>query len=322
MTHHDERTTDRLAELLQHSGPRPAPSAKGIESARAAAYEAWQSDVHLVKRRAIVRNAVFALATAAVLAIAVARYPSSEVAQDAPPLRVATIEGSNRTVQINEVVRTGSDLSRLRLSNGVELRLDTDTEIRFSAPAAVTLDRGALYVDTGSSGAGSRAGRSVEIRTAAGIARDIGTRFEVRLIADAMRVRVRDGLVQLERNGEAHTAQRGIEVLAGPTGVTQRTVPIAGTDWNWIALAAAPFNVEGKTLSAFLEWASREGGWEIRFSDQAVRTSTAAIVLHGSIAGLTPDQAMETILPTCGLAHRIDGSVVTITRAARSGDKQ
>ena len=39
-------------------------------------------------------------------------------------------------------------------------------------------------------------------------------------------------------------------------------------------------------------------------------------VLRGSIDGLTPEQALEAILPTCGLAHRIANGTVTIDRGS------
>jgi ferric-dicitrate binding protein FerR (iron transport regulator) len=301
MTTQDENTTDRVAELLHHSGPRPAPSMKGFEAARAEAHAAWQADLRLARKRQRVQMGIFALATAAVVVLAVRYYESPRV-------------------NVNDVFRTGADeRTRLMLANGVELRLDVDTEIRFAGETTLALERGAVFVDTGSSHA---AGPSVEIRTAAGVARDIGTKFEVRVLANTTRVRVREGIVHLTHGGSTHTARPGTELVAGVAGVTQHDVPIAGPDWNWVALAAAPFSVEGKTLAQFLEWAAREGGWEILFADDALRQSSSTIVLHGSIAGLTPGQALDTILPTCGLTHRIERNVVTVQAAARSGDRK
>ena len=70
------------------------------------------------------------------------------------------------------------------------------------------------------------------------------------------------------------------------------------------------------TLSVFLDWVAREGGWTIRFADEALRRSAPSIVLRGSIDGLTPEQALEAILPTCGLTHRIANGTVTIDRGS------
>jgi ferric-dicitrate binding protein FerR (iron transport regulator) len=232
----------------------------------------------------------------------------------------ATVEGSHATLNVNDAFRTGAnERTRLTLANGVELRLDAATDIRFPAQAAIALERGGIFVDTGSSHV---PGRSVEIRTATGVARDIGTRFEVRVMDGATRVRVREGIVQLSQGDATHTAARGVELVANASGVARHEVSPVGADWNWIALAAAPFDVEGQTLPQFLDWVARESGWEIRFSDEALRRSTSTIVLHGSIAGLSPAQALDTILPTCGLTHRIDRDVVTIRTAARAGDRQ
>ena len=126
----------------------------------------------------------------------------------------------------NAAVRTErGGRATLRLANGVELRLDAGTEVRFPAAAAVALDRGGIFVDTGAAGAERR----VEIRTSAGIARDVGTAFEVRMVADAMRVRVRDGLVNLESGGAIHQAGRAVELIADQSGVARRPVALDGS---------------------------------------------------------------------------------------------
>ena len=313
---HDE-PTDRLAQLLQQSGPRPVPSRQGFDTAREEARAMWQADLRRRKQRHRARIAAFGLATAAILVIAVLRYRPSDAPQ---PVLAATVEGSHATLNVNDVLRTGAnERTRLTLTNGVELRLDADTAIRFPAQAAIALERGGIFVDTGSSHV---SGRSVEIRTATGVARDIGTRFEIRVMEGATRVRVRDGVVQLSQGGVTHTAARGVELIANASGVARNESSPIGTDWNWLALAAAPFDVEGKTLPQFLDWVARESGWEIRFVDESLRRSTSTIVLHGSIAGLSPEQALDTILPTCGLAYRIDRDVVTIRPAARAEDRQ
>jgi hypothetical protein len=74
--------------------------------------------------------------------------------------------------------------------------------------------------------------------------------------------------------------------------------------------------VDGKTLPVFLDWVAREGGWTIRFADEALRRAASSIVLRGSIDGLTPEQALEAILPTCGLTHRIANGTVTVDRGS------
>ena len=336
MSDDHDRPADRLAGLLRLAGPRPSPPPERMDQARAAAREAWQQELQIArfaKRRRIVRLSMIGLAAAAGLIIAVLVRRAGDAAPAAGAVAARLEEGAvlvdhgplsrGGAIRANATVSTDAGRrATLRLGNGAELRLDADSAVRFPAGAAagtVALDRGALFVNTGSTAAERR---SVEIRTAAGVARDIGTSFEVRVIGDATRVRVRDGIVQLVplvRSGgdaAAHNAGRGVELLATGTGVARRDVGTSGPEWNWIALAAPPLEVDGKTLPVFLDWVAREGGWTIRFADEALRRSASSIVLRGSIDGLTPEQALEAILPTCGLAHRIANGTVTIDRGS------
>ena len=70
--------------------------------------------------------------------------------------------------------------------------------------------------------------------------------------------------------------------------------------------------MEGHTLESFLGWVTRETGLEATFVDAAVAESAPDVVLHGSIEGLRPDQALEAVLPTCGLQHRVSGGNLMI----------
>jgi hypothetical protein len=58
----------------------------------------------------------------------------------------------------------------------------------------------------------------------------------------------------------------------------------------------------GLSVVAFLDWVSGETGFTIRFADREVEQLAAATILHGNIAGLSPGEAPEVILPSCRLA--------------------
>ena len=80
--------------------------------------------------------------------------------------------------------------------------------------------------------------------------------------------------------------------------------------------------MEGKTLGAFLDWVSREGAWTVTFADRRFSEAARATVLHGRpdlLKGLTPAEALDVVLPTCGLRHRIDGHRVVIERETSAG---
>jgi hypothetical protein len=65
-------------------------------------------------------------------------------------------------------------------------------------------------------------------------------------------------------------------------------------------------DIEGKTLREFLDWVARERGVRIRFENPALEARAPSIVLHGSLDGMTLEQATETVFLTSGLTHRWD----------------
>ena len=60
------------------------------------------------------------------------------------------------------------------------------------SPSEIELSAGAVYIDTGSESA------RFAVRTPLATARDLGTQFEVRLLDDTLRLRVRSGIVELK----------------------------------------------------------------------------------------------------------------------------
>ena len=173
----------------------------------------------------------------------------------------------------------------------------------------MVLERGAIYVD---SGPGRDAG-FLEVRTPFGIARDIGTRFEVKLTGAAVRVRVRDGLVRLTRGAASHEARPGdVLTLDRSGGLARRAVPAYGADWAWAAALAKPFELEGRLLREFLDWIATENAWQLRFDDAAVERKAAIARLSGSIRGLSSEEALAVVLPTVGVEYRLADGTLTI----------
>jgi ferric-dicitrate binding protein FerR (iron transport regulator) len=214
------------------------------------------------------------------------------------------------------VLRDGSWLetaldgrAALRLASGHAVRLDVDTRLRFLGESVLALERGALYADSHE----ALAGASLEIRTPFGVARDIGTRFELRLHLASLRVRVRDGLVNVTRRGETHEARTGAELTLHASGRVERgTVPAFGPHWQWSLEIAPAFDIEGRSLREFLQWVSLETGLRLRFRDPAVARGTASVTLSGSVEGLSPDDALGVVLPTSGLRHSVSGGVLMV----------
>ena len=141
----------------------------------------------------------------------------------------------------------------------------------------------------------------------------MGTRYEVRLADAAMHVRVRDGLVAVERDGTRWTTGAGEAlVLPGSGTPSRQQIGTTGSEWSWADRLSAPFVLEGATAVAFLDWVSREQGWQWEIADAALRARASRILLHGSIEGLTPEEALAAVLPASGLTYRREGTRLLI----------
>jgi ferric-dicitrate binding protein FerR (iron transport regulator) len=160
------------------------------------------------------------------------------------------------------------------------------------------------------------------VRTAVAIARDVGTQFEVRLVPNlttsglAIRVRVRTGIVELEQDGRLASGRAGTEVTFSSAGTISRPIPAYGPAWDWTASLAPTLDIEGHTLSVFLERFAHEHGWELRYADAALARDASGIVLHGSVAGLAPADAVHVAITTSGLRYRLDNGQLVVLRGS------
>jgi ferric-dicitrate binding protein FerR (iron transport regulator) len=146
-----------------------------------------------------------------------------------------------------------------------------------------------------------------------GIVRDIGTQFEVRLAPDRMRVRVREGRVDLQHGGATHSAEAGMELDADAQGgVTPHSIARNGTEWDWVVRAAPPIHLDGRTLAEVVASVTRDEGVTPVWSDAASRNA-ASMRLHGDVP-LTAVEALDTALVASGLTARTDGDRLIIKR--------
>ncbi|HVE65380.1 MAG TPA: FecR family protein, partial [Thermoanaerobaculia bacterium] len=204
----------------------------------------------------------------------------------------------------------------LRMAGGASVRLDSGTRAELLSPFLVALERGGVYVDTG--GPAAR-GADVSVRTAAGLFRSIGTQFEVRADDGAVtRLKVREGRVRFERGRESLSAEAGQALAVRGDGTPERDhTAIDGPGWDWV-LASAPMpDIEGATVRKFLDWLVRERGWRLEIADPETAALVDSVVLHGSIAHLTPAQAPDVVLPSSGLGYRVSGGRLVVFVAGK-----
>jgi ferric-dicitrate binding protein FerR (iron transport regulator) len=145
-----------------------------------------------------------------------------------------------------------------------------------------------------------------------------GTQFEVRVGVATVRVRVREGGVVLADDRGSWPAPAGHElVLAAGGRVARSEVPLHGEAWSWVQEIAPPFVLEGRTLGEFLSWVARETGRQVRWQDPERATEKGGTSLHGSLDGMSPEESLAAVLPTCDLAHRMEDDVVLLFDHAR-----
>lgn len=331
---------DHIGPLLRLAGPREAVPADRMRRVKAAVHTEWRQQTRARSRRITVSWSLGAFATAALILVGVRLAVRDNPPVESPRYDLATVETLNGAVrlvsasergaagptlfQIGDRIRegdvvdtTGGSLAGLRLSSGTSVRVDRGTRLRWLSDTTLVLDKGAIYVDSG----GGHGARSLEVHTAVGVARDIGTRFEVRFSGSALRVRVRDGLVRLSQSRQSHEAKPGDELtLDGNGSVVRRAVPVYGADWAWAVALARPFDIEGQSLRSFLDWITGENGWQLQFANTDIEQKSLTTTLHGSIQGLTPDEALAAVLPTVGVEHRLEDGVLLI-RLSTGGTK-
>ncbi len=234
--------------------------------------------------------------------------------------RLSVGDGADRlgpgatVVARNALGTNGTSAAALRMNNGIALRLDRDTRAVMISATRLRLERGALYVDA----TGAPDAEFLEVETALGVARDIGTIYQVREDAATVRVQVRRGRVAVRNEGGRHEVDAGSQLTLSPDGsVETSAVELYGPDWSWIYAAAPAFALEEATLESYLDWLGRETGWYVRFT-AADRETLLGTRLHGSLEGIAPEQTPELVLPTCGLSHRLEGGTLIVEPEAPS----
>jgi len=347
---------DDVRELLELAGARQPLPPEDLARLTAAGRAAWLSGLKASApvdearvdeptvaapparpRRRLVAG-LAALAATVALAIGVSRWRDATVPipphvatveAAAPGATIATGGGTTLPLEVGSAVPPGALLRTgpgpegslaLRLAGGTALRIAAASEARIAAADAVDLARGALYVDTGGAQRdGGQHGGAVVVRTDLGVARDIGTRFAVRLVEGggrALRVQVRDGAVAVERSSSREVAAAGEELtLRGDGAVERRHIDSFGEPWEWVLRAAPSFDVRGRSVIELLDWVSRETGWRVRFEDPELAEAATRIRIGGSIGHLRADRAPAAVLPGAGLTSELRDGTLVVRRA-------
>ncbi|HYK06075.1 MAG TPA: FecR family protein [Thermoanaerobaculia bacterium] len=277
----NEENDDTVAKLVRMAGRRPQMDPERIARVREAVHDEWQ--------RGLTRKRRWRYGMAAAAAIA------ATVAGAVLLLRPEVEVRPHITLVARQLETQGNFVSHDW--NGATLRLDANTRVIVAGDTA-TLERGAIYYSS------ERSTKRVRISTPLGDVRDVGTQFEVRLDPGTLRVRVREGLIELRGT----TAGAGTQLIATATTLTQQPIAVHGDTWSWVERAAPPIALEGQTLGSIVDRIAREKGLGVRW-----HTAARDVVLHGNLP-LTIDEALDAATAAAGVSYRVEGDELVVTR--------
>jgi ferric-dicitrate binding protein FerR (iron transport regulator) len=332
-TRNSKNHGDEVATLIRLAGQRPAIPEDRIERVREAAHATWRRETRRRSRNRYVWGAAALAAAASIIFVVVyLRLPAEPVLQAGvggcqqvqllageAEIRESATAGSFSSgapaataAQPLSCVLSTSEIGRaaVLLPSGHSLRLDQSTKVRLADTRTMTLDSGAIYL---ASAAGGPSGEPLDVHTPFGLVHEIGTQFEVRLTDHAVRVRVREGAIVLRHDGGDHQVEVGTELELDSDGsISTREIPTHGAGWSWLSGITPMLDLEGRTARTFLDWVAREQGWKLAFADDALASSAETIVVAGDIRGMTIEQALEAVLPSCQMAHRISEGTLLV----------
>ena len=337
---------EALEGLLRNMSPVAEPPPEVRERIRKAVAAEWRATISPapVATRRWQRPALAVAASLAIAAIALGVVtdhwrPSTPAAPTlatlvriSGPVEAAQGERSEsrwRPVVEGQPLAVGQDLvtgpggkAALALPRGVSLRLDADTRIRLVAIDRVVVSRGAVYLDAGVQSAAGADG--IRIDTPFGTTRHLGTQYEVRVLPAAMRVSVREGRVESAPSAAVGArpvvAQAGERLVVGINGgVARSTVSPRDSGWSWITDVTPPYSIEDRHLDDFLAWVCRETGRELHFATADAEATARSIILRGSVAGLSPDEALSAVMATTSLTYEEqDGRLIVLAGERRA----
>lgn len=318
-----ERESDVVESLIRTAGRRAEPPEDAYRQVFAAANNALRDKVS--RRQERLWGLWAGAAAVLVLAIALMMQWTPPLLQREQLARVVRVIGSAEQatgdiwrplgesgvpLSSGMKLRTLADgRAALMLSGGTSLRLAADTEVMLDAPGRLYIRTGTVYLDSGARAPEPR----LEVVTPAGTARELGTQFELQIAGSALRLRVREGSVAIDRDGRSLTGGAGEQItFDGLGGVSRAAIAPDSADWQWAEAIAPTPDMDGKPAAALITWVARETGRRLRYESAIVEQRAATVILHGNIRHLEPLAALEAMLATTDLECVLLGDTMEI----------
>jgi ferric-dicitrate binding protein FerR (iron transport regulator) len=298
-------------------------SAERLASIGAATLREWRAATTVARRRRQTRWIALAAAVVGATIGTVRLLPSaaeapvlgSLVRVDGPAPEISAGLFRHRILDPGDRLRSGDSVTTrgpalVALERGGTLRLAPGSVFEVQGQNALDLQRGTIYLEL-PPGRGDSV--PVTIQTAAGRVQHIGTQFEVASFGGDVRIRVREGRIRFIAATGAVVADAGTELLVSAAGTqSRRAMPTYGRDWLWIAALAPDYELENKRLIEFLEWNARETGRKLDFADRKAAELARRTILHGTIRGREPLDALASVLATTSLRYELRGDTIRV----------
>lgn len=295
---------DSLGHMLE-DGLRRAPLTDAAYARiRAAVATEWQQTARPRSRRVLLtRWSAIAAGVAATLVLAVILLHSPT-----KPAVVGVVVPAT-TLRVGDVLLARGPML-VSLVGGGTLRMMGGTRIEAVAADQIALVQGEVYVDLPPT---LPRASTFAVRTPLGSVEHLGTQFDVSL-GQALRIRVREGAIRLRRSSGTETAAAGTELIVPRTGpTTKRAIATHGPDWSWVEALEPVYVIDDRKLIDFLQWTARETGRRLSFEDDHAREVAEQTRLHGSITGMRPTEALETVLATTSLRYDVEDGLIRVS---------
>ena len=312
----DRAESDDIARLIAAAGRRPAPDGAVRDSVRAAIEQVWLEEAGRRRGRRALRWA--AAAAVVTTAVGLAWFGLRGGVSEAP-MPVGTLVAARGTVHLTSpsdrgpivagsrldagtTVRTGANGYLVLTASSIDLRVGPGSALDLDRPGHVQLTHGRIYVDSGPEGLGHE---PLVVDTPFGRVNHLGTQFQVVVHSSSMQVSVRSGRVNVsERRGRRETLTRGQGVAVYRGGAIERlAITPYGRIWAWVNTLTPDFPIDGRPLSEFLAWYTRETGRTLALQGAGTQAAIDQTRLSGSIAGLTPTEALAAVMATTRLQY-------------------
>ena len=303
-----------IEKLLKAVGRRNEPPAELTEEIRGNVRAVWKTEVQ--QQRRFLKLRPYAVAASILFLVSASFVTFNLLQQTEPASGFATISDihgnleaqaedgtwqspTSKSISQSTHFRTGDQYAAIDIDNGLNIRIDTNTEFELTSADVLNILTGRIYIDSPGS-------ESILITTPFGEARDIGTQFQVNVQKSDWDIQVRDGQVAVSPKELTSMTINAGEVISidypesenQSPQIEQTQVTRYDASWHWTQHVRPAFSIDNIRLSRYLTWLEREVGKSIRYESDIVRRESNQTILRGSIDGLRPEDSLSVVLST------------------------